>query len=238
MKVRAMLAGLAALAVLGAACSASSSEATARIDDPFTHIVVRVGAGDVTVERTTGRTEWFATADFSGDRPAFEPIVVDGELIVDDGCDGLDGCSVRYTVRVPANTTVDAASASGDVTVTELNGTVSVVTTSGTVFLNTVNGTIAVEGGSGDIVGTKLVAANASFTSASGNIDVAFENVIPDLTVETGSGNITAQLADGSYNLDTLTESGTIDTKIDDTDTSANIIVLKTGSGNLTVYRQ
>ena len=54
-------------------------------------MVIRVGEGSVTVERTTGRVEWFATADFTGERPTFEPVVVGGELIVDDGCSGAGG---------------------------------------------------------------------------------------------------------------------------------------------------
>lgn len=237
MKIRAFLGALAALAIVAAACSTGSVEADERITDTFTRVVVQVGAGDVTVERTTGRSEWFATADFSGDRPAFEPRVVDGELIVDDGCDSAD-CSVLYTIRVPEGVQVTARSGSGDVTVTEIEGAVSVETGSGTVFLNTVKGLITVETGSGDIVGTRLEAATATFEAGSGNIDVAFENIIASLFVETGSGNVTAQLAGGPYNLDAATGSGSTDFKIDDDDTSPNVVTLKTGSGDLTVYKQ
>jgi len=238
MKVKALVTGLAALAMLGAACSATTSEANARIDEPFNRVVIRVGEGSVTVERTTGRVEWFATADFAGERPAFDPVVVDGELIVDDGCSGAEDCSVRYTILVPENTTVTATSGSGDVTVRQLIGNVSVDAGAGTVFLDTVNGTVAVTTGSGDILGAKLVAASASFVSSSGNIDVAFENVIPDLVVQTGSGNVTAQVPEGPYNIDAVTDSGATDFKIDDTDSAPNTIMLRTGSGNLTVYRQ
>ena len=238
MKVRALLAGFAVLAVLAAGCSTSTTETDARIDEAFASVLITVGAGDVTVERTTGRVEWFATAEFSGQRPAFEPTVVGGVLVVDDGCAGGDGCSVRYTIRVPESTSVEGSSGSGDIRVTGLIGSISVVTVSGTVFLNTVNGTISVESRSGDIVGTKLVAAIASFDSSSGDIDVAFENVIPDLVVDAGSGNVTAQLAGGPYNLDTETISGATDFKIDDDNSAPNMIVLRTTSGDLTVYRQ
>jgi hypothetical protein len=234
---RRLLIAVAALAVFAASCSGSTTDADGDITEPFTQIVVTAGAGDVQIERTTGTPGWLAEASYSGDVPDFTPTVVDGVLIVDEGCTGT-GCSVDYLLSIPETTPVIVTTGSGDVTITSISASVDVETGSGVVFLNTVKGTIEVVTGSGDILGTKLEAATASFESGSGAIDVAFELIISDLTVETGSGNVTAQLAGDDYNLDVETGSGSIDLKIDDNDASTNMVKMKTGSGDLRVYKQ
>jgi hypothetical protein len=226
------------LAVLAASCSTTTTDAEGQITEPFTRVVVSTGAGNVQIERTTGTPDWLAEATFSGDEPDFTPKVVDGELIVDEGCEGIGECSVDYLIAVPEGTEVVARSGSGDVTVTSISAAVDVETGSGVVFLNTVKGPIMVETGSGDILATKLEAAQASFESGSGSVDVAFELIITDLRVNTGSGNVTAQLAGGPYDLDLDTGSGNIDLKLDDDDTASYKVELNTGSGDITVYKQ
>lgn len=238
MKRRRLPTALAVLVVLAAACSTTTSDADAGVDEPFTRVIVTTGAGDVVIQRTTRTPEWSAQASYSGEKPDFAPRVVNGELIVDEACDGLSSCSVDYVLSVPEGTEVVARTGSGDVTIVSISAAVDVTTVSGVVFLNTVKGTIAVETDSGDILGTKLEAARATFKSNTGNVDVAFELIIADLIVDTGTGNVTAQLAGGPYNLDASTGSGSVDFKIDDDDTATNMIVLKTGSGDLIVYKQ
>jgi hypothetical protein len=225
------------LAVFAAACSTTTDEADGEIGESFARVLVEVGSGDVQVERTTGPAEWLAEAKYSGDRPDFSPRVVEGDLVVDDGCAGRDGCSVRYRISVPEGTEVVARSSSGDISVTSISAPVDVESASGTVFLNTVKGAIVVTTASGDIIGTKLESAAASFSSSSGSIDVAFEVAIADLTVETDSGNLTAQLAGDDYDFD-IEAGGSIDLKIDDDDASTNKVVLRAASGDITVYKQ
>ena len=201
-------------------------------------MIVNTDGGDVQIERTTGTPEWLAEATYSGEKPDFEPRVVDGELIANEGCKGTGECSVAYLLSVPEGTEVVARTASGDVTITSISAAVDIETASGVVFLNTVKGIITVTSASGDILGTKLEAATATFTSASGNIDVAFEAIISNLVAETGSGNVTAQLAGESYNLDLDIGSGALDLSIDDDDTSIYMVRLKTSSGDITIYKQ
>ena len=238
MNVRRILMPIAILTVIAAACSTTTSESEGTIDEPFTRVVVTVGSGDVVVQRTTGSPEWFATADYTGARPSYEPVVAGTDLIVADDCETSSECSVTYTILVPEGTEVTATGGSGAITVKEITAAVSVANGSGTVFLDTVNGGISVTTGSGDIIGTKLVAAEATFDSASGSIDVAFENVIPALTIDTTSGDVKAQLAGGPYNLETETGAGNTDLKVDDDDNATNMVSLKTGSGDVTVYKQ
>ena len=66
---------------------------------------------------------------------------------------------------------------------------------------------------------------------------MAFERIITNLTVDTTSGNITAQLAGDSYNLE-VDAGGATDLKIDDDETSTNVVTLTTETGDLTVYKQ
>ena len=226
------------LAVLGAACSTKTTEANASIDDPFTRVIVTTAAGDVQIERTTGTPEWLAEATYSGTEPDFEPRVVDGELIVNEGCQGVGECSVAYLLSVPEGTEVVARTASGSVTITSISAAVDVETSSGTVFLNTVNGTITAISASGDILGAKLESATATFNSASGSIDVSFQAIITNLLAESSSGNITAQLPGDSYNLDVDAGSGALDLSIDDDETSIYMVTLKTSSGDITIYKQ
>ncbi len=197
-----------------------------------------MSGGSVQIESTRGTPEWLAEVSYSGDEPDFAPRVVDGVLIVDDGCDDSEDCSVDYLISVPEDTKVVATTDSADVTVTEISAPVTVTTTSGIVFLNTVEGEISVETESSDIIGTKLEASSATFNSSTGDIDVAFERVIADLIVSTGTGNITAQLAGDSYNLTAEAGSGSTDIKIDSDETSTNIVSLRTESGDITVYKQ
>lgn len=229
---------LVALSVLVVASCGGAVDADGEITDPFTRVVVTAGEGTIQIERTSGTPEWIAEASYSGEEPDFVPRVVEGELIVDEGCGEREGCSVDYLISVPEGTEVFARTGSGDVTITEISASVDIATESGVVFLNTVKGDILVATGSADIVGTRLEATTARFISGSGNIDVSFERVVADLAAETGSGNVTAQLAGGPYNLDVETGSGGIDLKVDDDDTATNTVVLKTGSGDLTVYEQ
>ena len=229
---------IVALAVLGAACSTKTTEANASIDDPFTRVIITTAAGDVQIERTTGTPEWLAEATYSGTEPDFEPRVVDGELIVNEGCESVGECSVAYLLSVPEGTEVVARTTSGSVTITSISAAVDVETSTGTVFLNTVNGTITAISGSGDILGAKLESATAAFNSASGNIDVSFQAIITNLVAESSSGNITAQLPGDSYNLNVDAGSGTLDLSIDDDETSIYMVRLKTSSGDITIYRQ
>ena len=239
MKTRRLLSAIAVLAVAAASCSTTTTEKSGTIDDAFTRVVVSGSSGRIQIERTTGTPEWLAEASYSGNEPDFVPTVVNGELIVDDSCSGfaIGDCTVDYLLSVPEGTEVSVLTGSGDVTVTSISAAVDIETGSGVVFLNTVKGPINVSTGSGDILGTKLETAAASFTAGSGSIDVAFERIVADLNAETGSGNVTAQLPDASYNLVAETGSGSLDLKISDDDTSTNMIVLRTGSGDLTIYK-
>lgn len=235
MKRRYLSAAIAALAIGAAACSSTSSGEGELTE--FSSVMVTMTGGSIQIQRTTGPAEWTAEATYSGEKPDFAPKVVDGTLVVDDGCGATSGCSVDYLISVPETTEVQVTGGSADVTIRSISAPVTVDTGSGVVFLNTVKGPISIVTGSGNIIGTRLEAASASFTSESGNIDVAFERVITDLTVDTESGNITAQLAGESYNLD-VSAGGAVDLKIEDDDTSTNTIVLNTETGDLKVYKQ
>lgn len=238
MKGRRLPIAVVGLALLAAACSAAEIGADGDISDPFTRVVVASESGDIQILRATGAVSWEARAAYSGSEPDIEPTVVDGELIVDAGCAGRDDCTVEYFLSVPEDTEVVVRTRSGDVTVTEISAAVTVETESGIVFLNTVKGEIEVTTGSGDIIGTKLEAFSAHFTSNTGRIDIAFEAIITDLTAETGTGDVTAQLAGGPYNLDAETGSGKTDIKVADDDTAPYSAYLRTLSGDLTVYEQ
>lgn len=237
MNRRHVLGAIAALSLLVAGCGSSAS-GDESINESFSSITVTMGGGSLQIERTAGTPEWLAEASYSGNRPDFEPKVVEGVLTVDDGCEGQSDCTVDYLISVPENTQVTVTTSDADVTITQISAAVTIETDSGVVFLNTVKGPITVGTETGDVIGTKLEAASASFSSRTGDIDVAFERVIAELTATTGSGNVTAQLAGDSYNLTAEAGSGSTDVKIDSDETSTNIVSLRTESGEITVYRQ
>src|SRR5262245_12707151 len=127
-----IVASLAAAVCAVFGISAVASFALAReevsqstVDASVERLVVQGDASDVTIVPSTDqRVHVRAEARYVTDRPQPQPQLEDGVLRLDGDCGDwwlLGGCSIDYRVAVPAGTSVDVETASGDVSVRGLD---------------------------------------------------------------------------------------------------------------------
>jgi hypothetical protein len=227
------------LALLAAACGSASETTEIEITDSFDTGVIRIDSGDVVVlGNNDGITTIEATLSYSGTAPEVTADVVDGGLVVGHTCAGSDECSVDYNISLPESTALVVDVCEGKLTVTSMKAELSATTGAGELFLNTIEGpAIVAQSGDGFVFGTQMKTPQASFTAAEGDIDVSFDDVIEELSVATEKGDITVQLEGGPYAFD-ITADGSVNNKVDASDTATNTVVLRTASGDVEVFPQ
>ena len=227
------------VALLAAACGSASETTEIEITDSFDTGVIQIDSGDVVVlGNNDGITTIEATLSYSGTAPEVTADVVDGGLVVGHTCAGSDECSVDYSISLPESTALVVEVGEGNLTVTSIKAELSATTGAGEIFLNTIEGpAIMAQSGNGFVFGTQMKAPQASFTAAEGDIDVSFDDVIEELSVATEKGDITVQLEGGPYAFD-ITADGSVNNKVDASDTATNTVVLRTASGDVEVFPQ
>lgn len=243
---------------------ARQSESQTRVyDRDVSQLVVDSSNGDLTILASEDdkvhverRLEWsyrkpHPTEEFMGDT-----------LRLRNSCDlhFITECEVDYVVRVPAATTIDArtgsgdlevrnltsnvrvSSGSGDISVTDVGGSAAVVdvrTGSGDIEVATARGNLAMRTGSGDIDGLRLSSPQATARTGSGDIDLQFSQSASQVSARTGSGDVDIAVppgADAAYDVEISTGSGDERVEIDDDPQSRQEIVVRTGSGDVTVF--
>jgi DUF4097 and DUF4098 domain-containing protein YvlB len=117
--------------------------------------------------------------------------------------------SIDYEVTVPAGSSINSRTGSGDQDINGVNGALRATTGSGNIRVDSVTGDPRLETGSGDI---KIDAVKGR------------------LYAHTGSGNITAKSVDGGLNAET--GSGDIEYY----QTAAGTVLAHTGSGNIRLH--
>ena len=118
------------------------------------------------------------------------PLRQDGNSIHVDYVNAHD-ISVDYEITVPADTTVNAHSGSGDQTIEGVHGNADLQTGSGDMRLSQLTGEIRVQTGSGN-VRARGIAGPVRGGAGSGDIEVE-ETAAGDIDLHTGSGNITVR---------------------------------------------
>ena len=135
--------------------------------------------------------------------------------------------SISYVIVVPADTSVDADSGSGSITVTDIAAPVEASAGSGRVTLENIGGPVRASSGSGRIQAERIA---GEFDGETGSGRISLSQVAPgDVTVSTGSGSIELTGIDGA--LKASTGSGGI--KVDGR--QQGDWNLDTGSGSITV---
>lgn len=154
------------------------------------------------------------------------PIRQDGNNVHIDYVN-MRNISIDYEITVPAETTVQARTGSGDQTIEGTHGNLDVQTGSGDVKLSNLKGEIRLQTGSGDVRAHEVAGAVRGGT---GSGDVEIEETGPgDIDLHTGSGGITARGVQGSFH----GEAGSGDITAEGTQTGSWEI--HTGSGNVHV---
>jgi DUF4097 and DUF4098 domain-containing protein YvlB len=132
---------------------------------------------------------------------------------------------VDYTIVVPADTELRAASGSGDIEIQGARGPAALTTGSGNISAADVGGEVEARTGSGNVTLGKI-AGRVRAGTGSGNISI--QSAREEIRASTGSGNITVE--DGRARLQATTGSG----RIQVTGAAADLRA-STGSGNIRV---
>lgn len=133
----------------------------------------------------------------------------------------FDHCETNYTIGLPAGTDAVALAEVGDV---RLDG---------------LDGAIDASADVGDITGDRLSATGVSAETGVGDISLAFDQVLGDIDVHTGTGDVEIVVPDDGTTYRVVFDSGVGDQNIDiATDPAAEadrVIYVETGVGSLTV---
>jgi DUF4097 and DUF4098 domain-containing protein YvlB len=219
---------------------------TLRIDNP---------AGDVDIEGISGDT---ATVDrtirYTGDdQPDTTAEVNGGTLTLDIDCGLRRRCEVDYVIKLPSSIDLDAnlasagmdvqtiigevqiGTASGSVRLTDVTGDVDVNGASGSIRLSDVDGDLNLNCASGSIDGTGLSADDVEVDVASGSVELAFEDGVDRMVINSASGSVTVEVPGGPYRVDTDSSSGDVDVNIATDPGADRSISVDTASGDITI---
>lgn len=116
------------------------------------------------------------------------PIVQNGNNVEVGQHTHYQNISIDYVITAPRGTSVNAASGSGDLNITNLGAPLRAETGSGRIFANDLSGDVALNAGSGDISAMMDHSGNVRVGTGSGNIHLM--GVTGGLYAETGSGDI------------------------------------------------
>lgn len=236
MTLRPLIFLIALFAVAAAACSTSAT-AEQEFSETPTAVKITSGAGDVTVTADDSGASVTAEISAAGEETTWSAEMVGGELVIDDGCGDRADCEVDFSITVAGTADVAIDTDDGTIAVVDMNSSVTIRGSARSVGLNGIIGPLTVDLVKGDVLGARLVSTDAFFNTGDGDLDVTLTEAFDSLTVTSGSGDVTAQVPDGDYDID-ASGTGTIDIKVNDVDGAAPTIVMATDSGDVTIYKR
>ncbi|PSL55173.1 putative adhesin [Saccharothrix carnea] len=223
------------------------------VSDQVTEVRLQNGSGNVTVRGKEGATETEIRRRVEYPKDADKPTGVshrlEGSTLVLDGCGSR--CTVNYEVTVPSkDVRITGENSSGDVRLEGVAG-VEIEVGSGDATVRDVSGVVRVDNGSGDLevagvggdftgdVGsgtTRLSDMRGAVTidSNSGDVTVRLA-AVTSVTADAGSGDLTVDVPEGAYKIDVEAGSGERDIKVENDPDAAAKLVLRAGSGDVTV---
>lgn len=208
------------------------------ITDEVTRLDLDNGNGNIFINATA---EDFVTvqAEHEGDDSEAVPQVAGGILSLSTRCSTSDGpCTIHYTIWVPEGVVVDAETTTGDIVLVGMGGDANLRTESGNVELDTFTAdTLLVEVQSGPTIGSRLSAEETIVTSASGSIDLTYEQRPRVVEGTTSSGDITLAVPTGAYAIEADAGSGDVevDGLDDDPDADAELHA-ETAQGRIRLF--
>ena len=201
-----------------------------------TGVVLTATDGSVTITGAD-QTDALVTANASFSDPDQLDIRLDGGLlIVEQDCP--TSCKVDYTLTVPMGVPIEVTTNDANVQVSDISAFVAITTQSGDAFARRIEGELVISTSTGQITGTqnrsRIAKVVAEIESV---INLSFDSVIDSLVVETPEGDVTLQLAGGPYNLEIDQGSGSIDVKIETSESSSNQVTVRTGKGDIKIFQ-
>ncbi|MCD0442228.1 DUF4097 family beta strand repeat-containing protein [Glycomyces sp. A-F 0318] len=213
--------------------AASSPEEWTTTDErfagPVTNADIGVDLGDIELEQASGTdVELRSHAVWRGSQPEVAEEVIGSRFTAMAACDdgwglfsGINECRVDYTIALPAGTAAEAATEVGDIRMDGLDGDV------------------AVETSVGDVHGVDLRTADLEVEASVGNVELEFEQVLGDITVTAGTGDVVIEVPDDGTVYAVRFDAGVGEQDIDiatDAEAKADrVISVNAGVGDLTV---
>ena len=221
------LAGLLGLVGLGATGVVSgffqqSRTTTTPLTDVVTALDVETGTGDVTVEVAPAGTPVRVTASrhWAFAEPTLTTTVDRGTLRLRSRCRAavFGGCSVDWTVSIPADAAVRASTGTGDVRVDGSRGALSVST------------------GTGDVALLALGSRTVGVQTGTGDVRLRFVAVPDQVSVTTGTGDVDARVpGTATYAVTGDSGPGSRTTRVPQDPASSHLLRIDTGSGDVLV---
>lgn len=168
---------------------------------------------------------------YRGDRPAAATYrVEDGGVLVLGGCG--DGCSVDYSVELPAGLPVSGETSNGAVILSKV-GTVDVATSSGSIELTDIAGAVDARTSNGRITGRGLSGTHIDAESSNGEIDLTAATA-QSIRAKTSNGSVTVTVPKGPYRVSAGTSSGSKHLGVADDPSARYRLDLNTSNGDVT----
>ncbi len=224
---------------------------TQTVQQPVTSLNIQGYAGLIQVTAApVSNVQVTETIAYHGSAPAVAESVSAGRLsLADPGC-APRNCSVTFLVRVPPSVTVTAsggplvisgtsgANLDSDgtlVSATDIHGPLTVSTHGGPLQINGLTGPLRADTGGGQLVASRLGAATAAVTTASGPAQIAFSAAPESVTVNTGGGAATLTVPGGPYALTTNSAGAPEIIGIATSASAHRFINVTTGGGQLVI---
>lgn len=230
-----------AISLVAVGCAGGEDTETTELGAGATAVQVVGGAGDVSVDGDASRDGATVTVLRSGsgeDADVSIELGEDGVVRVADDCGGDEECVVGYVVELDAEADIDIVTTGGSVTVNDTTGTVTVDSGGGDVALTSTDGTTEVASGGGGILATGIAALESVFETGGGDADVTLDDSVDTVAITTEGGRLTVQLPGGPYAIDADGGGGAVEILVDESADAAATATLRSGGGDITVYRR
>ncbi|MEU6246750.1 hypothetical protein [Glycomyces sp. NPDC047010] len=202
---------------------------TEQFDQAVSAVDVTTDVGDVQLDAADGTVLDFrldaawrgdepdATEEWSGTKLLVRGECTDGNVL---GLD-VDQCQTNYTLALPAGTDATAETGVGDIRLDGLDGDIDVVA------------------GVGSIDGADLRSTGVTVSNGVGDVDLEFDEVLGDITVDAGAGDVTITVPDDGTTFDVQIDGGVGDRDIrvaTDPSVEADYVInVTSGVGTVTV---
>ncbi|MFF2011800.1 DUF4097 domain-containing protein [Streptomyces sp. NPDC058195] len=190
-------------------------------------------SGGVTVNGTEGggKPSLRREITYRGERPTGATHRIENGVLVLGGCGS--GCSVRYTVDVPAGTPVSGKVSNGSIHLSGV-GAVKVTTGSGRIEMNGVTGTVEAENTNGKITGENIRGARIRARSTNGAITLTSVTAA-DVQATTTNGDVTLTVPKADYDVTASTVNGDRTIDVAHSPSAAHRLGLRSTNGDVTV---
>ena len=219
-------------------------------------LVANVGGGDVTVHQAlarSGEARLTGTVQYSLIRPAFA--VSDTSVSLHCRIPTGNYCGLNATLDVPADTAVNLTtgggniqasgidsdvvldSGGGDVAVWRAGGIANVITGGGNLTASDLGGILRFSTGGGDVNGSGLSAPQVTLESGGGNVTLLFTRAPADLNITSSGGDVTVLLPHGStgYAITSSPGGGNYSASVPTDPKGSHKITVDSGGGNISI---